>query len=722
MDESFLEKQAIEYLEQGKYTESISLYEQLIEARPEHVEYYQFLGLNYFLLDQEEEAQNIWISLLITENPENMNEEIENLAKILGQQVLVNLNNNNIAIAKKIYEKILEISPNYSILDFKSRIEQWCEQANLLSQKGNFQDAITLLKFVLEVETSLAKVWHDLGLTYYKIAEYELAIKAIGQSIKISPDNAQYHCNLGCVLEKIGNLDQAIESHERAIKYNNQLKEPYINLASIFLNQGKVEEARKIYNQYVSVNPQYFNLTHQLLIPFIYTGEQEIHCEREKFKEQLENIFNKLELTKEKNKKEAWAMVKSHHNFYLPYQKFNDLELNRKYGDFVSNVVQANYPQWCAKKTLPVLKKGEKIRIGYISAYLRNHSGGNWALGWLKNHNREEFEIYCYHLGTEVDLITEQFRSLSDFFYHIYWSLEAVCQQIIQDNLHILIYTDIGMDARSIPLAAMRLAPIQCNCWGHPVTSGLPTVDYYLSGELMEPENAQEHYSEELVFLPNVGLFFPKTKLPEFKKTRADLGFPDDAVIYVSCQTLFKYLPQHDYIFPSIASRVQLAKFAFVEYKQAITDKFKQRLKKAFAEFGLNSEDFCLFLPRVDFEEYLNRNAVSDIYLDTLGFSGGNTALQAVVCNLPIVTHPGEFMRGRLAYGILKMLGVEDTIAYSEREYIEIAVRLAEEPDWRRSIVEKIKANQDRIFEDKSCVEALEQFFKKIVNKSPSFE
>ncbi|MFM6395632.1 MAG: hypothetical protein ACKPFF_03010, partial [Planktothrix sp.] len=128
--------------------------------------------------------------------------------------------------------------------------------------------------------------------------------------------------------------------------------------------------------------------------------------------------------------------------------------------------------------------------------YLHCYSGSLWLIGWLRYANRDQFEIYAYYTGNSPDPVTEQFRQYSHQFYHIPNNFEAVCEQIIKDQLHILVYPEIGMNPPTMELAALRLAPIQCTAWGHPVTSGLPTIDYFLSSQLMEPENAQEHYSE----------------------------------------------------------------------------------------------------------------------------------------------------------------------------------------------------------------------------------
>jgi predicted O-linked N-acetylglucosamine transferase (SPINDLY family) len=316
--------------------------------------------------------------------------------------------------------------------------------------------------------------------------------------------------------------------------------------------------------------------------------------------------------------------------------------------------------------------------------------------------------------------MTQQFAVYSHAFYHIPGDLEQMCQQILSDQLHILVFLDIGMHPTLTQIAGLRLAPVQCTTWGHPITSGLPTIDYFLSSDLMEPENGENHYSETLIRLPNIGISYSKPALPKTRKRRSDFQLRSQAVVYLSCQSTFKYLPQYDYIFAAIAQRVPQAQFVFISHpSDSIKRQFLQRLKKAFAGFGLDSEEYCVTLPRLNQNDYLSLNLVSDVFLDTLSWSGGNTTLEAIACNLPVVTCPGEFMRGRHSYGILRMLGVTDTIANDEAEYIDIAVRLGLDPQWRKSIVAQIVANHDRLYEDKTCVEALEAFYERVVEDYP---
>ena len=87
--------------------------------------------------------------------------------------------------------------------------------------------------------------------------------------------------------------------------------------------------------------------------------------------------------------------------------------------------------------------------------------------------------------------------------------------------------------------------------------------------------------------------------------------------------------------------------------------------------------------------------------------------MEAISLNKPIVTCPSEFMRGRHTYSILRKLNIEETIASSKEKYIEIAVRLAKDNNFRNSIINKIVKNKKKLFNDDKPIRFLEEVIKK---------
>jgi predicted O-linked N-acetylglucosamine transferase (SPINDLY family) len=282
----------------------------------------------------------------------------------------------------------------------------------------------------------------------------------------------------------------------------------------------------------------------------------------------------------------------------------------------------------------------------------------------------------------------------------------------------VLIFSAIGMDWKMQQLASLRLAPVQITTWGHPETSGLPTIDYYLSGADFEPAEAPTYYREKLVCLPNLGSCYEPLHLPADEFDITELGANTDACLLIAPGTPFKYQPQHDYIYPEIAARVQNAKIVFFRSKpDGLTEAFERRIERAFMDKGLDMHNHAIFIPSVRKSRFHALLKQAHVYLDTLGFSGFNTFMQGMECGLPAVSYQGKFMRGRFGSAILHKMQLDELVASSVEEYIEKVVRLVNDDVYRKSIKKKIEKTVPQLYSDLSVVRALEAFILSVVNR-----
>ncbi len=456
-----------------------------------------------------------------------------------------------------------------------------------------------------------------------------------------------------------------------------------------------------------------------LALPVLYETDEELQHYRNRYTEGLHRFRGEICLGTAEGWRQALSAVGSHTNTLLAYQGRNDRELQEDYGRLVHRIMAANYPEWARHLPMPDAPKGERLRVGYVSSRFRNLSAMRYFLGWIREHDRNRFAIYSYHVGRKVDPVTEEVQRISQGFRHLPEALEEACRAILADNLHILVFLDIGLDPVMSQLAALRLAPVQCSAWDQPVTSGLPTVDYYLSSALAEPEDAEEHYSETLVRLPGVGVCYSKPVIPALflQKTRRDFQLREDAVVYLCTQEARKFLPDQDALFAQIARRVPDAQFVFLAKNEFVERDLRRRLDRAFSACGLSAGDRFVLLPEVDHFTYWNLQMLGNVFLDALGWSGGVSTFEAIACRLPVVTVPGRLMRSRQSSAILTQLGVKDTIARDRSEYVEIAVRLGLDPQWREGIIQRMVGGYSSLYSDKRCVGALEGFFERTVEE-----
>jgi protein O-GlcNAc transferase len=292
-------------------------------------------------------------------------------------------------------------------------------------------------------------------------------------------------------------------------------------------------------------------------------------------------------------------------------------------------------------------------------------------------------------------------------------------ETIAADAPHVLLYPDINMDPAAAGLAALRLAPVQCMSWGHPETSGYPTIDYFLSSELMEPADADAQYTETLVRLPNLSVYYEPFDVAPAQMSRQEFGLRPDAIVYWCGQSLFKYLPQDDDIYPRIAQAVPNCQFAFIEHPngKSATEVFRKRLERAFAAHGLAAADRCVILPRLLPPQFTAAVGLCDIVLDSIGWSGFTSTLDGFHHDRPIVTLAGSLMRGRHTMAILTMMGITETIAETTEAYVAIAQRLATDATWRAAITERMRATKHLVYRDGACITALEEFLTRVTRE-----
>jgi predicted O-linked N-acetylglucosamine transferase (SPINDLY family) len=351
--------------------------------------------------------------------------------------------------------------------------------------------------------------------------------------------------------------------------------------------------------------------------------------------------------------------------------------------------------------------------VGFVSSHFYAHS--NWKIplkGWMSQLDRNRFKIFGYHVGRRRDEETEVAAKLCSRFVHRALPLEGWRDEILADAPHVLIYPGLLMDELCLQLAAQRLAPVQCNSWGHPETSGLPTVDCFLTSDMMEPADAAAHYTERLVRLPNLSIYYEPVATSPATITRAELGMRPDALVFWSGQSLYKYLPSHDSVFARIAKSTGNCQFVFLKHAKeaAVADLFRRRLDSAFSHLGLKASDHCLFIESLSMERFVAAMGNCDIFLDSIGWSGCNSTLESLVHNLPVVTLRGPLMRGRHSSAIMDRIGVAETVADSTGEYVRIATRLATDLEERRRISLKIDRNKHKIYRDRDCIARLEDF------------
>jgi len=360
--------------------------------------------------------------------------------------------------------------------------------------------------------------------------------------------------------------------------------------------------------------------------------------------------------------------------------------------------------------TPPRASRGEdpRVHLVAVSAYFREHTVHKLFTGWLRDLDRTRFRVTALACPSREDAETDVVCAAVDHFGRLPRDLPGALQQLAAAAPDVLLFPELGMDPQVLRIAAHRLAPVQAVAWGHPITTGLPSIDLFLSSAAMEPGGHWTH--EQRVDLPGLGLHLTPCAPPETPLDRAALGLPQDRPLLLSVQTLSKYRARADRLHARIAKAAPGALLVFVEDpSEAVTATFRDRMASAFAAEGLALDAHVRILPRQDSIGWRSLLMVGDLFLDSPDWSGGNTTLEALALGLPVLAFPGTTMRGRHALGIVREAGLPDLLSPDdEKTWVETAARIGRDPSLRAGLAASVRERAPRIFADRRGVPALE--------------
>ncbi len=681
--------------EQGAFAEAISVYESAIAIDKTACELYFNLSTIYRAKgDRQNAIESCRQALEI--KPDSFEFRIH-LANLYFEI-------NNIVESLTNFSKASQLNPGSAIAFNGIGV---CQTA-----LGNYLLAKEALLKAIGLPPSLADAQNNLASVDFLLGEFDDAMICLKAALKLRPDYPEALRNYGNVLAAQHHYAAAIDFYKKSLQLREEFYEAHLDLAVAYKNSGEAALAKSSFEQAAKLDPQSLMLLCGCMgasLPSFYRSGAEINNYRAEYLNGLDELEKRIEKDSY-NVPDMDDVLLLAQPTYLSYQGLDDLAVHKRYGKLLETVMARKYPQWSKPKRKRILKSGEKIRLGIVSRHFSNHVDWKIIMDGIVSHiDRESFELFAYSTGGLVDDITKIVSKKVSNFYRSS-DVARICEQIERDNIDILFFPELGIDPISMKIASLRTAAIQCCAWGRPDTSGLSTIDYFLSPQIMEPDNAHSHYQEELVLIPDTGFYYEPQGVSD--ESVEKLSLRADSIKFLCVQSLFKYMPQHDHVFTEIAKNVPNAQFIFVGRPEALAAKFFERLSNTFTNAGLDVSKFVTMLPPLNYSQYINLCRRADIFLDSIGYSGCLTALDAIEQNLPIVTVDGALMRGRQSAGLLGVMNLKETIALNEQDYIRIAIKLAQNKEERDSIAQRISAEKKKLFGNRLVVKKLEETFK----------
>ncbi len=514
-------------------------------------------------------------------------------------------------------------------------------------------------------------------------------------AIAKSPDPVALLVDLGNLRQDQGNQQAARLCYERALELEPNFTVALQNLGYLLFNLGETEKAHDVYERLLAIAPTPLNrLLAASVLPVVYDSQADIDFWRNR---QLRILKDLAASGEQVDATESLVPT----CFFAAYQGRCNVEVMKLRA---SGVRGKDFTLAAQTLAAQPRKPGERLRVGFMSAYYREHTIGRLNIARLENLSREHIELTIVFAGSGNDSLTQRFEKAADHFVQLPRQLPQAIETLSAQRLDILVHADVGMDSLTQSLAYSRFAPVQVATWGHPDTTGSLNMDYFLSSEGLEPDDSQSQYTEKLLKLATLGIDYERPEHLQ-SKTRVELGLPPDKHLYICPQTLFKFHPDFDAILAGILEQDPNGELILLEGRlPEWTHRLQRRFRRTLPEAGRRVR----FLPALPREDFLSLIASADVLLDPIHFGGGNSSLEALSVGVPLISMEGRFLRSRISSTLYKQVGLDDLIASDSANYVRLAVQVACDPSFNRTIRDRLRTGADRFFSHSTAAKELE--------------
>ena len=563
---------------------------------------------------------------------------------------------------------------------------------------GDLTQAETYLERACHLAPKNAAHLYNFGLVLgdlNKLSESEAAYRV---ALRLDPYHTGARNNLGNILKRQARHGEAYQAYREALIVDPEYTPALRNIADALEQSGEVEKAGKAYVNATRIRSDGATLIRDaLLLPVIPESRGQIEDYRARMEEKLEQLKDQS-LRIDDPVYEVGAT-----NFMLAYHGLNDRSLQTKVADLYRRVAPSltfgapHCRDWLAGMA------GGFLRVGFVSSFFIEHTVGRLMEGVITGVSGRHAEVIVYTAASASDQLTARLGRSASKIVQLPRRLEAAQQIIAEDELDILYFCDIGMEPFTYFLSFARLAPIQCAGWGHPVTTGISTIDYFVSSRTMEPTSADEAYSENLVQIDGIPT--------PIRNPAGYITAPHRKEEKILCpQSLFKFHPDFDNLIGSILRACPRAELLLLqgsrpEWTGLLEGRFRRTIPDVIDRIG--------YLPRMRREEFLSTLAAAPLVLDTPHYSGGLTTQEALAFGTPVVTLPGEFLRGRVTHGAYKKMGFMACVADSSEAYVDTAVQLVQDPEYERDVRSGILETVPALFDVSGSVREHLEFFER---------
>ena len=678
MQESF--HQAIECFEAGRWADAIALCRRLLAHNKQDRNALQMLGLALCHSGQLIESAGT-LNRALTLHPQDA-ALLNNLGEVYRQQ-------GEILKAEETLRQALSVKPQFAEASFNL--------GNTLRECGRTSEAVICFQQAVTWRPQYAKAHLNLANALRAEGRLPRAIIHYQQYLQLQPPRVEVLLSLAGVHADLGEQDLARAFTLQAAALEPENTAVAIALGNVAIATGDVVEARLQYGKLAMSQPRSLlaRLRLESLNPVIPRSVEEI----EENKTRLMNVLAKLREQRLDMNVSLLNSSGAEPPMAWAYQGLDNRPLKEAYAGVFSDLI----------KPIEHRRRTGKPRVGVVVT--DGHEGVySECLGRLINRvPGEDLDVAVVCSAAGENILRHLLGDTGMSYFTIPDQVHAAAAKLREAEFDLLHYWEIGTGSLNYFLPFFKPAPVQSTCWGWPVTSGIPQVDYFVSSDLLEIAEADAHYSERLVRLPTLPTWYKKPPAPHTRSSRESCGLPTNGSVYLCTQNLRKYHPDFDLVLGEILRSDPNGRVYVIEDSQhPISRMLEARFRQGIPDVA----DRVMFLRRQSRVEYLRTVSAADVILDTLHYGGGaNSLYDAFSCGTPVVTWPGAMHRSRFGLAAYLKMGIPDLVANSATDYVRKAVEIARNPELRMLTSHRILAANHVLFEDNHAVNAHREFF-----------
>lgn len=660
---------ALQHHEAGRLSEAEAIYRQILIVQPQHAEAHHLIGVIAHQRGQEEVAVK-WISRAIEFGVDSAvaHSNLGEAYRALGR----------LDEALAAYSHALQLKPDLAVGHFNMGVT--------LCMMGGMDKAAVSFQRVVELDPGYADAHRNLGFCLEKRGNFAGAIESYRRSLRLQPDVAETYFNLGVAMTRQGQLDEALIAYRRAAELKSNYAEALYNLGLALFGSGDLPRAKDSFLRALESEPSYVdahyslgNVLHEMghldEAERAYLRTLELDPDHSPALNNLGNLYKTEGLLEAAvnayrralKSEPSNAGLQSNVILVLHYMSGvapeavaeEQARWNRQFADPLKAAIQPH-------RNTRVTER--RLRVGYVSADFRDHTLGRNLLPLFRHHDRRSFEVICYSGVPRPDELTDSFRVQADIWRStVNLSDDELARRIREDEVDILVDLALHTSGNRLPVFAREPAPVQVSFAGYPGGTGVRGIGYRISDRFLE--SGAPAGCEQVCLIGSFWCYDPcGMQVPLNDLPRRVAGH----VTFGSLNNFSKVNDAALALWARVMTAVDGSRLLLLSPQGRHRSHILEVLRR-----GGVAEDRVEFVEPQPRRNYLELYHQVDVMLDSFPYNGHTTSLDAMWMGVPVLSLAGGQIVSRAGLSQLSNLGLPELVAFTEEEYVKIAVELA---------------------------------------------